>query len=78
MKPTATAIWKKIATSERAPQHRRIEAIRFLDEDAPFALLQRLISNPKTPGRLQALCGEIYVRKIAKRQMEKERNADKP
>jgi hypothetical protein len=74
MKSTPTAIWKRIACSEKAPQHRRIDAIKLLDENAPFSMLQRLINDPKTPGRLQALCGEIYVRKIAKRQLEKEAN----
>jgi hypothetical protein len=72
MKSTPNAIWKRIALSEKAPQHRRIEAIRFLNEEASFAMLQRLINDPKTPGRLQALCAEVYIRKVAKRQMEKE------
>jgi hypothetical protein len=78
MKPTPQAIWKKIASSERAPQHRRIEAMKLLDESASYALLQRLIDSPKTPGRLQALCAEIFVRKTARNQLQKETNVKTP
>lgn len=74
MTQDACAIWKKIAEASNCPQHQRLTALRGLDEYAPFVLLQRLIDNPNTPGRLRGLAAEIFVRKTALRQLRKETN----
>lgn len=76
MTPDAHTIWKKIANSAKAPQFQRIAALKMLDEDAPFTMLTRLINDPATPGRLLALAGEIFVRKTARKQLQKEEAAD--
>jgi hypothetical protein len=70
------AIWKRIILS-RAPACRRVEALKLLDEAASFALLNALLDDPTTPGRLLSLAAELLVRKTARRQLRKqEKNPD--
>jgi len=72
MKPSPTAIAKRIAESQNVPQHRRIAAVQLLGIETPAALLNRIVRDHTAPGRLRGLCADLLLQKIALAQIEKE------
>ena len=64
-------LYRKLAENSKVSQTARLKALRFLS-NAPFALLRRLASDPATPGRLAALAADLFARKVAEKQIEKD------
>ena len=64
-----------LALDKNAPQHARISSVRWLGKRCSLRFLKTLIKREDTPGRLRALCVELYTDKIlelyAARQLRK-------
>ena len=71
MNINAESVYKKLALNSKAPQHNRIKALAFI-RNPSYALLRKLIDDTTCPGRLQALASDLYVKKMALRQIARE------
>jgi hypothetical protein len=60
-------LYRKIVTNPKATQRARIDALKLLARP-PYALLERLVSNPKTPARLAKVAADLYAFRCATEQ----------
>ena len=57
-------LYRKIAANPRCSQRARIDALKLLTKP-PFALLERLVSDPDTPPRLAKIAADLYAFRVA-------------
>jgi len=50
-----------LALDKNAPQHARIASVRWLGKGASLRFLRTLIQRKDTPGRLRAICVQMYT-----------------
>jgi len=71
------AVIKRLVANPKAPQHQRINALKLLGESASLALLKSVADDKAAPGRLSALAAEMYIQKVAERQIFRQTEADR-
>jgi hypothetical protein len=57
-------LFRKIVTNPKATQRARIDALKLLAKP-PYAMLERLVSDPSTPARLAKAAADAYALRIA-------------
>ncbi len=70
------AVIKRLVLNTRAPQFQRVSALRLLGDSASLAMLRRVADDPTSPGRLAGLAANMFIQKVAERQIARQTKDD--